>query len=221
MSTLAIHGGTPVRTTPFSGWPVFGREEEEALLAALPQLDLDLREAAFGQLLKRADWSSAVVQALADSKLDPAVLGPGNLFRLRTHADSAVAKRAAEVIAELKTNGKLSDKLRFALSVAAFNRISNYDAAISDYLSSLLDDGTRTAFPAQSNGRFVKLQDLRYGENPHQTAAVYSVSGGPGALGDRVLNAVLRVRGHRPRPDARRRGPRRAAAGLAREARGA
>ena len=35
MSTLAINGGTPVRTTPFPHWPVFGREEEEALLAAL------------------------------------------------------------------------------------------------------------------------------------------------------------------------------------------
>lgn len=35
MSTLAINGGTPVRTDPFLGWPVFGHEEEEALLAAL------------------------------------------------------------------------------------------------------------------------------------------------------------------------------------------
>lgn len=35
MSALAIHGGTPVRTAPFGGWPVFGREEEQALLAAL------------------------------------------------------------------------------------------------------------------------------------------------------------------------------------------
>ena len=32
---LALHGGTPVRTRPFGGWPVFGHEEEEALLAAL------------------------------------------------------------------------------------------------------------------------------------------------------------------------------------------
>ncbi len=38
------------------------------------------------------------------------------------------------VLAELKANGKLSDKLRFALSVAAFNRIAQYDGAISDYL---------------------------------------------------------------------------------------
>lgn len=35
MSTLAINGGTPVRTKPFFGWPVFGREEEDALLRAL------------------------------------------------------------------------------------------------------------------------------------------------------------------------------------------
>jgi len=35
MSALAIHGGTPVRTTPFVRWPVFGQEEEDALVAAL------------------------------------------------------------------------------------------------------------------------------------------------------------------------------------------
>jgi phosphoribosylaminoimidazolecarboxamide formyltransferase/IMP cyclohydrolase len=68
--------------------------------------------------------------------------------------------------------------------VAAFNRISNYDAAISDYLSSYnLEDGTRSEYPAQSNGRFVKLQDLRYGENPHQTAAFYrDLFPAPGSL---------------------------------------
>jgi len=84
------------------------------------------------------------------------------------------ASQYAIVIEELTAHGRVSDKTRFALSVAAFNRISNYDAAISDYLSSYnLEDGTRTEYPAQSNGRFVKLQDLRYGENPHQTAAFY------------------------------------------------
>ena len=88
------------------------------------------------------------------------------------------------VLAELKASGEVSRKTKFALSVAAFNRISNYDAAISDYLSSLnVDDGTRTAYPAQSNGRFVKLQDLRYGENPHQTAAFYrDLYPAPGSL---------------------------------------
>jgi phosphoribosylaminoimidazolecarboxamide formyltransferase/IMP cyclohydrolase len=87
------------------------------------------------------------------------------------------------VLDELKTAGKLSDKTRFALAVAAFNRISNYDAAISDYLSSIREDGSRSPFPGQANGRFVKLQDLRYGENPHQRAAFYrDLYPAPGSL---------------------------------------
>jgi len=87
------------------------------------------------------------------------------------------------VLDEIKVSGALSDATRFALAIAAFNRISNYDAAISDYLSALQPDGTRSEFPAQSNGRFVKLQDLRYGENPHQRAALYrDLYPAPGAL---------------------------------------
>jgi phosphoribosylaminoimidazolecarboxamide formyltransferase/IMP cyclohydrolase len=93
------------------------------------------------------------------------------------------ASQYAQVIAELKANKSVSKETKFALSVAAFNRISNYDAAISDYLSSLQADGSRAEYPAQSNGRFVKLQDLRYGENPHQTAAYYrDLHPAPGSL---------------------------------------
>jgi phosphoribosylaminoimidazolecarboxamide formyltransferase/IMP cyclohydrolase len=81
------------------------------------------------------------------------------------------------VVAELKRDRAVSTKTRFALAVAAFDRIAQYDGAISDYLSSLAgpSDGVpeRHEFPAQANGRFVKLQDLRYGENPHQRAAFY------------------------------------------------
>ena len=89
----------------------------------------------------------------------------------------------ADVLAELQRNGVVSEATRFSLAVAAFNRISNYDAAISDYLSSLGPDGRRAEFPAQANGRFVKLQDLRYGENPHQSAAYYrDLHPAPGSL---------------------------------------
>src|SRR3954470_21030014 len=92
------------------------------------------------------------------------------------------------VLAELQAGGKLSDKTRFALAVAAFNRISDYDGAISDYLSSIQGEPgagqpARALFPAQSNGRFVKVQDLRYGENPHQQAAFYrDLHPAPGSL---------------------------------------
>ena len=101
------------------------------------------------------------------------------------------------VLAELKATHaqgscKLSDKLRFALSVAAFNRIAQYDGAISDYLSSVTFEEeklsetyvpTRTQFPGQSNGIFTKVQDLRYGENSHQQAALYrDLHPAPGSL---------------------------------------
>lgn len=93
------------------------------------------------------------------------------------------ASQYAVVLAELKTSGKLTDKTKFALSVAAFNRISQYDGAISDYLSGIQNDGSHALFPAQSNGRFIKLQDLRYGENPHQQAAFYrDLYPAPGSL---------------------------------------
>jgi phosphoribosylaminoimidazolecarboxamide formyltransferase / IMP cyclohydrolase len=106
--------------------------------------------------------------------------------------DVAVLTDASQydaVVAELREHGAVSRATRFALSVAAFNRIANYDAAISDYLSALTlpeDDAAvpaRSEFPAQSNGRFVKLQDLRYGENPHQHAAFYrDLHPAPGSL---------------------------------------
>src|SRR5262245_34871401 len=100
--------------------------------------------------------------------------------------DVAVLTDASQytgVLEELRRDGKVGEATRFALAVAAFNRISNYDAAISDYLSSLQADGTRSLFPGQSNGRFVKVQDLRYGENPHQQAAFYrDLYPAPGSL---------------------------------------
>ena len=88
------------------------------------------------------------------------------------------ASQYAQVLAELEADGKLTEQTKFALSVAAFNRISQYDGAISDYLSSVnFEVGnstpTRQLFAAQTNSQFIKLQDLRYGENPHQQAAFY------------------------------------------------
>jgi phosphoribosylaminoimidazolecarboxamide formyltransferase/IMP cyclohydrolase len=86
------------------------------------------------------------------------------------------------VLAELKDAGRVSDATRLQLAIAAFNRIAQYDAAISQYLSALdLSAGVpaadavpaRHAFPGQFNACWTKLQDLRYGENPHQQAAFY------------------------------------------------
>jgi len=109
--------------------------------------------------------------------------------------DVAVLTDASQysiVVSELKDGGKVSELTRFQLAVAAFNRISNYDAAISDYLSAVdvsagvpgdAAEPQRLLFPGQSNGRFVKVQDLRYGENSHQQAALYrDLYPAPGSL---------------------------------------
>ena len=111
----------------------------------------------------------AMVRSAAKNWLDVGVLTDATQYAL--------------VLQELQANGKLTDKTKFALAVAAFNRISQYDGAISDYLSSFAGDGSHMLFGGQSNGRFIKLQDLRYGENPHQKAAFYrDLHPAPGSL---------------------------------------
>jgi putative membrane-bound dehydrogenase-like protein len=72
------------------------------LAGAYPKLSADLQETAFAQIIKRADWSLALVEAVKDGKVTLANLGPSSVHRLRTHSDKAVAKRAGEVIDELR-----------------------------------------------------------------------------------------------------------------------
>lgn len=85
----------------------------------------------------------------------------------------------AAIIAEMKAgNGALSDKTRFNLSRKAFSHTAQYDGMISNYLTSLSDDKLSgepeiNEFPQQFNQSWLKVQDLRYGENPHQQAAFY------------------------------------------------
>jgi phosphoribosylaminoimidazolecarboxamide formyltransferase / IMP cyclohydrolase len=87
------------------------------------------------------------------------------------------------VLKEIGREGGVSAPTRFRLAVEAFNHVSNYDGAISDYLSALKPDGAHTEFPTQANGRFIKLMDLRYGENPHQQATLYrDLNPAPGTL---------------------------------------
>jgi phosphoribosylaminoimidazolecarboxamide formyltransferase/IMP cyclohydrolase len=94
-----------------------------------------------------------------------------NFARVAVATDPA---QYAAIAAELDGNeGSLAGATRFALAVAAFNRVAYYDACISNHLSSIGEDGKQVLFPAQNNGNFAKMMDLRYGENPHQQAAFY------------------------------------------------
>jgi phosphoribosylaminoimidazolecarboxamide formyltransferase/IMP cyclohydrolase len=90
------------------------------------------------------------------------------------------------VLAELQANGDLPYEKRFALAKKVFAHTAQYDGAITNYFTSLGEDkqhATRSAYPETLNLHFEKVQDMRYGENPHQSAAFYrDVKKSDGAL---------------------------------------
>jgi len=78
------------------------------------------------------------------------------------------------LVDELNANkGSISDETNFKLAVKAFSHVAGYDAAISNYLSSLNNDGTSNNLPSSFTLHLEKKMGLRYGENPHQEGAFY------------------------------------------------
>ncbi|WP_433852618.1 bifunctional phosphoribosylaminoimidazolecarboxamide formyltransferase/IMP cyclohydrolase [Stenotrophomonas nitritireducens] len=130
----------------------------------------------FESVTARADCT------LADAVENIDIGGPAMLrSAAKNFARVAVATSPDQydaLLAELAANdGQLSAAKRFELSVAAFNRVAQYDAAISNYLSAVIDTSAavpvREEYPAQMNSTFLKVMDLRYGENPHQSGVFY------------------------------------------------
>ncbi|MDD2309411.1 MAG: bifunctional phosphoribosylaminoimidazolecarboxamide formyltransferase/IMP cyclohydrolase [Desulfuromonadaceae bacterium] len=79
----------------------------------------------------------------------------------------------ALVLEEMKSSaGAVSATTNFALAVKVFQHTAAYDGAISNYLGSRLTSEVQE-FPPTFTLQVKKAQDLRYGENPHQTAAFY------------------------------------------------
>jgi len=80
----------------------------------------------------------------------------------------------ADVIEELRArNGAVSPQTRYRLAVKVYAHTARYDAAISNYLGARSMDGSVIGLPATYTAQFLKAQDMRYGENPHQRAAFY------------------------------------------------
>lgn len=80
------------------------------------------------------------------------------------------------VLDELNATNDVSYETRFALAKKVFAHTAQYDGAITNYFSALGADRehtTRSAYPDTLNLHFEKVQDMRYGENPHQAAAFY------------------------------------------------
>ncbi|MBI3878875.1 MAG: ThuA domain-containing protein [Verrucomicrobia bacterium] len=73
-----------------------------ALVKALPQLPGEPQSVALDQLLKRASWSSALLDALDSGAVPPTLLGPANVHRLRLHPNATVAQRANGIMDKLR-----------------------------------------------------------------------------------------------------------------------
>ena len=89
----------------------------------------------------------------------------------KNHAAVAVLVDPADyarVLQEISEQGAVSEATRFALAKKAFAHTAAYDGAIANYLSSL-----KGIYPDVLTLQFHKIDDLRYGENPHQAAAFY------------------------------------------------
>lgn len=76
-------------------------------------------------------------------------------------------------------NSVISTETRFDFAVKAFEHTAGYDGMIANYLGSIVENGKPEGMPRTFNVQFEKAQTMRYGENPHQSAAFY-VSGEPG-----------------------------------------
>jgi len=75
-----------------------------------------------------------------------------------------------KVLSEIEENGDVSEKTKFYLSFKVFNHTAAYDALIASYLK---EKAGVEGYTNSITLTFEKVQDLRYGENPHQTAAFY------------------------------------------------
>lgn len=75
-----------------------------------------------------------------------------------------------KVIEMIKENGNTSEEFRMELAYKVFEHTSNYDTMIAAYMRQKLD---KKEYPETLTLTYEKVQDLRYGENPHQSAAFY------------------------------------------------
>lgn len=100
----------------------------------------------------------------------------------KNHKDVAVVVDAADyqtVLNELKETGEVCYQTKLALCLKVFEHTAAYDAMIADYLRRQ----TKAGLPDQFTMTYEKVQDMRYGENPHQKATFFKeVDASPATL---------------------------------------
>ncbi|HEV7684600.1 MAG TPA: bifunctional phosphoribosylaminoimidazolecarboxamide formyltransferase/IMP cyclohydrolase [Pyrinomonadaceae bacterium] len=78
-----------------------------------------------------------------------------------------------------RSGGALSFAMREALAASAFLSTAAYDSVVHEFFNARQNSSSSSGLPEVINQHFYKITDLRYGENPHQAAALYDTGGGP------------------------------------------
>ena len=165
-----IHGG------------ILGRRDLEAHVKAMQEADIPPIDMVVVNLYPFAATIAKPNCTLNDAIENIDIGGPTmlraaakNYHHVAVVTDPGDYKR---VISELEmTGGILAADTRFELARKAFSHTAEYDGTISNYLTSIDSRGRREGFPQRLNLHFTVAQELRYGENPHQSAAFYTVPG--------------------------------------------
>lgn len=159
-----IHGG------------ILGRRgEDDAIMAEHHISPIDL------VVVNLYPFAATVAQddsTLSDAIENIDIGGPAMLrAAAKNHAHVTVVVEASDYEAiqasMTESAGAIQPEMRFSLAVKAFEHTAAYDGMIANYLGKVQPDGEKSTFPRTVNLQFLKAQDMRYGENPHQKAAFY------------------------------------------------
>ncbi|HER00627.1 MAG TPA: bifunctional phosphoribosylaminoimidazolecarboxamide formyltransferase/IMP cyclohydrolase [candidate division Zixibacteria bacterium] len=150
------------------------KEMKEQNYKAIDMVILNLYP--FEQTVQKEDASE-------DEIIENIDIGGPTMLRAAAKAYQYVAivtdpSQYSRVIEEIEENtGSISFRTRQNLAREAFCRVSQYDNAISNYFNCKGQAEAETDFPSSININVAKVTDLRYGENPHQKAALYKDPG--------------------------------------------
>jgi phosphoribosylaminoimidazolecarboxamide formyltransferase/IMP cyclohydrolase len=121
----------------------------------------------------------------AETTIENIDIGGPTMIRAAAKNSGAVAvlvspSQYGDVLAELRDHGAISQQTRERLAARAFAHTAAYDTAVAAYLNGELEP-TDTATPEYTTGGAL-ISELRYGENPHQSGALYAIPGAPGGV---------------------------------------
>lgn len=168
-------GGRVKTLHPLIHGAILGRRDEDSEVMAehgIAPIDLVVVNLyPFSETVARPDCS-------LEDAIENIDIGGPTMIRAaaKNHHDVAIVvnrKDYSGVLESLTRQGGLTAEQRFDLAVKAFEHTAAYDAAIANYLGTILPNGEKSLFPTTFNLSLSQSQSLRYGENPHQQAAFY------------------------------------------------